>query len=149
MFHFVSPGSGVSIVLFYKGLKMKMPVVWVLPNIWRLGQIRNTKFGTDVSKEMFLHATKCQSYIFYCFWVIKGKPTNGWGGRYKILPPTQIRVKVRCFQKFWKKKSMCTKLCFHLQIFSVNSFCVYIIQFTFYQGLMVPWSVNSWNWAQL
>ena len=56
--------------------------VWVLPNIWRLGQVRNNKFGTDVSNEMFLNVAKCQGYNFYHFWVIKGKPTMG----VKLMP---------------------------------------------------------------
>ena len=47
--------------------------VWVLRNIWKLGQIRDTKFGTNVFNEMLLNATKCQGYSFYRFWVIKGK----------------------------------------------------------------------------
>ena len=39
---------------------------------------------------MLLNAAKCQGYSFYCFWVIKGKPT---GGGDSPLPPTQIKVK--------------------------------------------------------
>ena len=39
--------------------------VWVLPNIWRLGQVRDIKFGKDVSDEMLLIAGKCQDYSFY------------------------------------------------------------------------------------
>ena len=38
--------------------------VWVLPNIWSLGQVKNTKFGTNVSSKMLLNATKCQGYSF-------------------------------------------------------------------------------------
>ena len=37
--------------------------IWVLPNIWTLGQGNNT--------------AKCQGCSFYCFWVIEGKPTGG------------------------------------------------------------------------
>ena len=50
--------------------------VWVLPNIWKLGRVRDTKFGTDVPNEILLNAAKCQGYSFYRFWVIKGKPTG-------------------------------------------------------------------------
>ena len=50
--------------------------VWVLPNIWRLGRVMDTKFGTNVSNKMLLNAVKFQSYSFYRFWVIKGKPTG-------------------------------------------------------------------------
>ena len=79
---------------FYKGLTRNLEIrntpVWVLPNIWRLGGVRDTKFGTNVSNEMLLKAAKCQGYSFYRFWVIKGKPTRG-----SKLPhsPIQIRVK--------------------------------------------------------
>ena len=62
--------------------------VWILPNIWRLGQVRDTKFGMNVSNKMLLNATKCQGYNFYCFWDIKGKPT----GEGVKLSHTQIRV---------------------------------------------------------
>ena len=49
--------------------------VWVLPNIWRLDQVRDTKFGTDVFNKILLNAAKCQGYSFYRFCVIKGKLT--------------------------------------------------------------------------
>ena len=74
-------GSGVMTILFYKGLtrnpEMGNTPVWVLPNIRTLGQVRDTKFVTNVSNKILLKATKCQSYSFYRFWVIKGKPTAG------------------------------------------------------------------------
>ena len=55
--------------------------VWVLANIWRLRRVRDTKFGTNISNKMLLHAGKCEGYNFCCFWVIKGKPSgSGWGG---------------------------------------------------------------------
>ena len=61
-----------------------------LSNIWRLWWDRDTKFDTNISNEMLLNAAKCQGSTFYCFCVIKGKPTDG--GESKITP-TQIRVK--------------------------------------------------------
>ena len=74
-------GSGVVTILFYKGLTRNLEMgntpVWVLPNIWTLGQVRDTKFVTNVSNKILIKATKCQSYSFYRFWVIKGKPTAG------------------------------------------------------------------------
>ena len=71
-------------------------VVWVLPNIQRLGQVRDTSFDTIVSDKMLSHVAKCNGYSFYRFWVIKGKPTGG-----KIIPSsTQIRVKVWNFVIF-------------------------------------------------
>ena len=58
--------------------------VWVLPNIWRLERVMDTKFGTNISNRMLLNAVKYQGYSFYLFWVLKEKQT---------VPPTQIRVK--------------------------------------------------------
>ena len=79
--------SGFMTIFFYKGLKRNPEIgntpAWVLPNIWRLGRIRDTKFVTYVSNEMLLNTAKCQSYSFYGFWVIKGKPI---GKGLKILP---------------------------------------------------------------
>ena len=66
--------------------------VWIWPNIWRLGRVRNTYFDTNVSTKMLLNAAKCQGYSFYRFWFINGKPARtGVGG--KNTPPTQIMVK--------------------------------------------------------
>ena len=59
----------------------------ILPSefyIWRLGRVVDTKFGRNVSNGMLLNAAKFQDYSFYCFWVIKGKPT----GRGLKLPPS-------------------------------------------------------------
>ena len=47
-----------------------------MPNIWRLRQAVDTKFGTNASKKMFLNAEKLQGYSFYFFLVVKGKPTG-------------------------------------------------------------------------
>ena len=80
-------GSGVMTISFYEGLTRNPEIgntpVWVLPNIWRLGQVRNTKFGSNISNKMLLNASKSQGYSFYRFWDIKGKPTRwrrGEGG---------------------------------------------------------------------
>ena len=65
----------------YKGLtknpEIRNTPVWVLPNIWRLEDIRDTRFGSDVPNKILLNAAKFQGYNFYYFWVIKGKPTGG------------------------------------------------------------------------
>ena len=82
-------GSGIMTIFFYKRLT-RNPEIWILPNIWRLGQVMDTKFGANVSNRMLLNAAKFQGYSFYRSWVIKGKPTGGAG---KLPPPTQIRVK--------------------------------------------------------
>ena len=44
--------------------------VWVLSNFWRPGQVRDTKFGMNVSNEYLLNAAKFQVHSFYSFWVI-------------------------------------------------------------------------------
>ena len=63
----------------YKGLTRKLEIGntrgWVLPNIWRLGWLRDTIFGTNVSNKKLLNIAKFKGYSFYRFWVIKGKPT--------------------------------------------------------------------------
>ena len=85
--------SGIMTIFFYKGLTRNPEIgntsVWVLPNIWRLVRVMDTKFGTNVSNRMLLNAAKFQGYSFYRFWVFKGKPTGGG----KITNPlNQIRV---------------------------------------------------------
>ena len=58
--------SGVMTIFNYKGLTRNPETgntsAWVFPNIWRLGQVMNTKFNTNtnVSNEMLLNAAKCQ-----------------------------------------------------------------------------------------
>ena len=48
------------IIFFYKGLtrnqEMGITPVWVSSNIWRLRQVRDTKFVTDVFNEMLQNA---------------------------------------------------------------------------------------------
>ena len=82
----IMTGSGVVAIFVYKGLtrnpEIRNTPIWVLTNIWRLWQVGDTKFGTNVSKKMLLNAVKWQRYSFYRFWVIKGKPT---GGEVKLL----------------------------------------------------------------
>ena len=86
-------GSRVVTIFFYKGLTRNLEIgntpVRVLPNILRLGRVRDTKVGTTVSNKILLNALKSQGYSFYRFWVTMGKPTGG-----KITSRrTQIRVK--------------------------------------------------------
>ena len=79
--------TGVTKFFSYKGLTRNLEIVntplWVLSRILRLGQVRDTEFGPNVSNKMLLNASKCQGYGSYRFWVIKGKPT---GGEVKLLP---------------------------------------------------------------
>ena len=73
----IMTASKVMIIFVYKGLT-KIPVigktlVWVLTNIWKVEQITDTKFGTNVSNKSLLNAAKCISCSFYRFWLIHGK----------------------------------------------------------------------------
>ena len=74
--------------------KSKYPVS-VFPNMWRLEQVRNTKFSRNVSNKMLLNAAKCQGSSFYRFWVFKGKPAVG------VNSPRPPRLGLNCkiFQK--------------------------------------------------
>ena len=75
-------------IFVYKGFTRNPEIgntpVWVLPNIWRLGLVGDTKLGMSVSIEKLLNALKCKIYDYYRFWVIKRKLTGG--GRVKITP---------------------------------------------------------------
>ena len=74
-------GSGVMAISFYKGFTRNWKIwntpVWLLPNIWRLRRIKNTKCSTKIPNKMLLNAAKFQVYSFHHFSVIKGKPTEG------------------------------------------------------------------------
>ena len=55
-------GSGVMTIFVCKGRTRNPEIentsVWVLPNIWRLGQVRDTKFGTNVSNKKVTECCK-------------------------------------------------------------------------------------------
>ena len=84
-------GSGIMTIFFYKELTRNLKIgnipIWVFSNICRLGQIMNTKFGTNVTNRMLLNVAKFQVHSFYRFWVIKEKPTGGGGVKYPPIPP--------------------------------------------------------------
>ena len=87
-------GSGIMTISFCKGLTKNPEIgntpVWVFPNIWTLGQIMDTKFGTDVSNRMLLNVAKCQGYSFYRFWVIELLRENQLGGKISTPPPPRL-----------------------------------------------------------
>ena len=60
--------TGVMAISSYKGLTRNLGIgnttVWVLPNFWRLGWVRNTKFGRNVSNKMLLNAVKWRRKVF-------------------------------------------------------------------------------------
>ena len=85
----------------------QFPIIRDWPKIWkleippsefcpisRLGRVRNTKCGMNVSNKMLLNAAKCQDYSFYRFWVVNGKPTGGGEGITPPLPPTLTQIRV-------------------------------------------------------
>ena len=76
--------------LFIRGLtrnpKIGNSPIWVLSIIWRLGWVRDTKFGMNVSNEKLLNAANYQDCGFYRFLEITGKLK--WGK----ITPTQIMV---------------------------------------------------------
>ena len=61
-----------------RNLEIGNSPIWVLPSIWRLWQVGNTNFGTNISNEKTLNAAKCQINSFNWFLIIKGK-SIGWG----------------------------------------------------------------------
>ena len=92
-------GSGVKTISFYKQLtrypETRNNPFWVLPNIWRLERVWNTKFGKKVSNKMLVSAAEWQSYSFYRFWSMNRKPTVG---RVEInfpLPPIPNQTSVK------------------------------------------------------
>ena len=64
-------GSGAMTIFVYKGLTRNLEIwntlIWVFPNIWRLGQVKGTKFGKSVSNKMLVGIAKCHGYSFYHF----------------------------------------------------------------------------------
>ena len=88
-------------------------------------QVMDTKFGTNVSNRMLLNAAKCHGYSFYCFWVIKGKPT---GGTITVPDPiADFRIKVTITGMSLRMKSKMSPP------FMLRSFL---------KGLLKPWSIN-------
>ena len=80
-------GSRVMTIFLHKGLTRNPEIgntpVWVLPNIWRLGQVRETKFSKNTPNEFYWMLQNATVTAFTCFWVIKRKPKGGD----KITPP--------------------------------------------------------------
>ena len=88
-------------IFFYKGVtrnpEIKNSLTWVLLNIWRLGRVRDTKFGANVSNKILLNAAKCKRYSFCRFWVIKGKLTGR--GEWEFPSPSSPRL--------WLNRGLC------------------------------------------
>ena len=88
--------SGVRTVSVYKGLFRNTEngntLIWVLPNIWRKGLVRNMKFGMIISDKKLLNSTKCQGYSFDCFKVINNKSYLKWRQIVNSIPKTWKKV---------------------------------------------------------
>ena len=93
----ITTGSGIMTISFYKGLTKNLKIwnnhVWVLSNIWSLGQVRNTRFNKNVSNKMLLNARKCQGCSLCRFLFIKRKPTGG------KITPTSSRLGLKVTAK--------------------------------------------------
>ena len=87
-------GSGIMTIFFYERFARNPDIgstpVWVLPNIWRLDRVMDTKYGTNVFNRMLLNAAKFRVIAFIVFELLRENQLGG-GGNYP--PPTQIRVK--------------------------------------------------------
>ena len=90
-------GSGVMITFFFKRLTRNLEIVntsvGILSNIWRLGQVMDKQFATNVSNKILLNAAKCQSYSFYRVSVIIGKTNRGVEVN---LPPPRLGLMFKC-----------------------------------------------------
>ena len=86
-------GSGIITISVYKGLTRNPEIgntlVWVLPNIWRLGQVMDAKFGTNVSNRCYWMLQNSRVTACIVFVLLR---ENQLGGGEKITHPTQIRV---------------------------------------------------------
>ena len=79
-------------IFLYKGLIRNLEIgdtaVWVLPNIWSLGRVKDTKFGANMPNEMYW---KTQYAKVSAFTVSELLRENQQGVK---LSPNQIRVKI-------------------------------------------------------
>ena len=75
--------------------------VWGFPNIYRLRQVWDTKFGRTFSNEKLLNAAKFQFYSCYLFWVIRKKPIGG-SKNTPLLIQVTVKDISRNFPKLFK-----------------------------------------------
>ena len=64
-------------IFFYKRLT-RNPEIWILPNIWRLGQVMDTKFDANVSDRMLPNAASSVK-AFTLFELLKENHLGGGG----------------------------------------------------------------------
>ena len=74
-------------IFLYKGLtrnpEIRNTPIWVLPNTWRLGQARDTKFDTNVSNEILLNPAKTKITGITIFELLRENQQGG--GDYRPL----------------------------------------------------------------
>ena len=73
-----------------RNLEIRNSLVSVVPNIWRLGQVQNTKLCTNVSNQILLNAIIYQGLHLLPFQSSEGK--TRMGGEGVKLSPTQVRI---------------------------------------------------------
>ena len=73
---------------------LETPPSEFLLNIWRLGRVRDTKFGTNVSNKMLWMLQNAKVTAFIVSELLR-ENQQGVGG--KITTPTQIKVKLSDF----------------------------------------------------
>ena len=66
-----------------------------LSNIWRLGQVRVTKFGMKVSNKKLFNPSKCQVYK-----ILKENQPRGEGRGVVKIPPPRLALN-ECKQSVW------------------------------------------------
>ena len=74
-------GSGVITIFYYKGFTRNLEIgntsVWVLPSIWKLGQVRNTKFGTKSLIKYYRMLQNAKVTAFTVSELLRQKPKRG------------------------------------------------------------------------
>ena len=94
-------GSGSMTIFFYNGLTRNPEFgnapVWVLPNIWRLGRVMDTKFDTKVSNRKFHWMLQNSSVTaFTVFELLRDQ--LGW---VKLPPPRSRRLGLNYFSSLF------------------------------------------------
>ena len=118
-------GPGVIPIYFYKGLTRNPEMEYLnLCNIWRLGRVRVTKFGTNVSDKKLLNVSQIRAKTWRLWLLVMfHRTTTRWWRRIrwrvplkgdeevkeekglKILTPNKLLIKLQILsnKKSWKK----------------------------------------------
>ena len=92
-----------------------------MSNIWRLGQVGDTKFGTNVYNEMLLNPAKSYGYSFYSLWV------------YELLRENQRKDRTEVTEEKW-----ISIISIYLFIFFFFVIVICIKSFTFHSYFTQP-----------